>query len=199
MQSVLAEAPPITARDDGALLRDLVTLLAIRPDLLPRAAQAVASSLHRPDHAPQVFVDMTGADNLADAAELAPAVLVDVQVAGERSQLVQRSEPPTLLDLRPGDTLVVARAENAADAQLRPVYEAAQAHGVRLAVPLSSSDALVDALALLGVLDAGIFCADDRTHRAAARASEGRDIAVHRVNGKDVRKATVAALTKVGQ
>jgi glycosyltransferase involved in cell wall biosynthesis len=199
MNSVFAEAPPITARDDDALLRDLVALLASRPDLLPRAAQAVASSLHRPDHTPQVFVDITGADDLADAAELASAVLVDVQVLGERSQLVQRSQAPTLVDLRPGDTLVVARAENAADTQLRPIYEAAQAHGVRVALPLPSSDALVDALALLGSLDAGIFCADDRTHRAATRASEGRDISVHRVHGRDVRKATVAALTRVGQ
>jgi glycosyltransferase involved in cell wall biosynthesis len=196
MTSVFAETPRITARDDDALLRDLVALLASHPDLLPRAAQAVADSLHRPDHTPQVYVDITGAEDLADAAELSPSILVDVRAASEHPQLVRRSDPPTLVDLRPGDTLVVARAENVADAQLRTAYEAAQAHGVRVAVPLASTDALVDALALLRSLDAGIFCADDRTHRTATRACVGRDIAVRRVDGRDVRMATVGALIK---
>ncbi len=195
MTSAFAETPTIAARAEDDLLRDLVTLLASRPDLLPRAAQAVAGSLHRPDHTPRVFVDVTGADDLTGATELAGAVLVDVQsMGGERLTLVQRSEPPTLIDLRPGDTLVVARAENLADKHLCAAYEAAQAHGVSVAVPLPSTDALVDALALLGPVDAGIFCTDDRTHRAATRATSGRTIAVHRVHGKDVRTATVLSL-----
>jgi len=193
--TVFDESPPLMARADDALLRDLVKVLADRPDLLPRAAQAVAGSRYRPDRTAQVFVDITGTDDLVDAA-LSSAILVDVRTdSAGRSQLVQLSTPPTLVDLRPGDTLVIAHAENVADPTLRAAYEAAQAHGVRVAVPLASAEALVEALALLGSLDAGIFCADDRTHRAATRASTGRDIAVHRIEGRDVRKATVHALT----
>lgn len=194
MATAFAETTPITARPDDALLRDVALLLSDRPDLLPRAAQAVAGSLHRPHHTPQLFVDVTNADDEADAAGLAPAVLVDIHGTSDAAQLVRRSDPPALLDLRPGDTLLVTRAENIADARLRAVYEAAQAHGVRLAVLLSSSDALIEALTLLGPLDAGIFCTDDRTYRAAARASAGREIPVHRIHGKDVRSATVRAL-----
>ncbi len=194
--TVLADAPPITVCDDDALLRDLVGLLAGRPELLPRVAQAVASSLHHADHAPRVFIDVTDVGDVIDPGILARATAVDVQAAdGEHAQFVQRSAPPTLVDLRPGDTLVVGRAESLADPAHRAACVAAQARGVGLAVPLTSADALVEALALLGPLDAGIFCADDRTHRAATRAAAGRDIAVHRVESNDVRFATVRALS----
>jgi len=197
VNSAFAEVPTIAARADDDLLRDLARLLASRPNLLPRAAQAVAGSLFRPDHTPRVLVDVTGADDLTAEAELTGAVLVEVRAtAGQRAHLVQQSAPPMLIDLRPGDTLVVARAESLADLHLRAAYESAQAHGVSLAIPLSSVDALVDALALLGPLDAGIFCTDDRTYRAATQASESPSIAVHRVQGKDVRAATVRALQR---
>lgn len=197
MSSVLVDNPPIVARTETDLLGDVVALLANRPELLPRAAQAVAGSVLRADHAPRVLLDVTGADDVPDAAERAAALVVGVEATGgDRAQLVQRSEPPSLVDLRPGDTLVVARAENLGDPHLRTVYEAAQAHGVRVAVPLSSTAALVDALTLVGPLDAGLYCADDRTYRTASRASEGRSIAVHRVRGRDVRSATVRALVR---
>jgi hypothetical protein len=178
----------------------VVEHLANRPDLLPRAAQAVAGSIRQPHHPPRVLLDLTGTDDLPATDELTSAVLVDVHdLGGERARLVQRSAPPlraqpTLVDLRPGDTLVVARAENLGDPHLRAAYATTQAHGLRLAVPLASTAALVDALTLLGPLDAGIYCTDDRTFRAASRASADRAIAVHRVDGKDVVAAAVRAL-----
>jgi len=195
MSSVFAETAPIAARAEDDLLRDLVALLGDRPDLLPRAATAVAGSLRRPEQVSRVLVDVTGAEDFADASKLASTVRVDRHdLGGDRAKLIHRTEPPMLVDLRAGDTLVVTRAENLGDPHLRAAYAVAQAHGVQLAVPLASTDALVDALSLMGPLDAGIFCANDRAYRAATRASEGRFIAVHRVDGKDVRTATVRAL-----
>ena len=195
MTSAFAETPPITARDDDALLRDLVALLA--------TVRISSPAPRKLSPAPY-----TGLTTHRRYSSTSPVPTTSPTQPSSRPRSWSTSCRPRAnahswsggpihrvwLDLRPGDILVVARAESIADARLRATYEAAQAHGVQVAVPLSSSDALVEALALLGSLDAGIFCADDRTYRAAARASEGRDIAVHRVNGKDVWKATVRAL-----
>lgn len=197
MTTVLSGAPAITARNEDELLQSLVTLLSNRPDLLPRAAQSVAGSRHSPDHVPQLLVDVTDSDDLATDGT-GHIVAVHVQPGdGGRAYLVHRSSPPALVDLRPGDTLVIARPEKLANPATRAVYASAQAHGVRVAVPLPSPDALVDALALLGPLDAGLFCVDDRTFRAATSACTGRDIAVHRVDGTDVRNATLGALLRL--
>jgi glycosyltransferase involved in cell wall biosynthesis len=195
MTTVFSGTPGITARDEDDLLQSLVRLLSSRPDLFARAAQAVAGSRHQPDHAPRVFVDVTDSDVVAtDGGRFVPLRVHSGD--GGRAYLVHQSTPPALVDLRPGDTLVTARAENLADPVFRAAYTTAQAQGVRLAVPLVSSEALVEALALLGPLDAGIFCLDDRTYRAATSASTGRDIAVHRVDGTDVRKATLEVLAR---
>ena len=194
MTAAFGSTPPIAAAEDDALLQDLVERLSGRPELLPRVAQAVAGSMHRPDHRPRVYIDATGADDL-DVAKLA-AEPVGVQSADGSSRLSDQSGQ--LVDLRAGDVVVVAQAENLARADLQEAYQVAQAHGVRLAVPVTATDSLVDALALLTAVDAGLFCVDDRIHRTAMRAAEGRNIAVHRIRGRDARKATVRAVSRAG-
>jgi glycosyltransferase involved in cell wall biosynthesis len=195
MTTAFESTSPVQARDDESLLRELLTTIpAGQPALLRRVAQAVAESLPRPDRERQLVVDLTEADELGETTDLGPATGAQVVTVDGRPRLVHRGDAIALVDLHPGDQLLVARAENLADPALLPVYREAQARGARIAVPLASSPALVDALALLNSVDVGIFCADDRVYRAARRAAEGAAVPVHRVTGRDVRKATLKAL-----
>lgn len=191
MSTVFAETAAINPRTEGALLRDLVTLLAEDAHLLPRAAQAVADSTRAPAHDPEVFVDVTGVSEF-EAGQLPAAQLLTISTKLGMSRFVDPAG--RLTDLQPGDVVIVSRPENLADADLRGAYEAVQARGVRIALPLASTDALVEALSLLTTLDAGIFCTNDRLFRAVTRACDGSGIKVHRVGGRDALHATLAAL-----
>jgi glycosyltransferase involved in cell wall biosynthesis len=189
--TAFVDAPPLAARPEDDLLRDLVAVLAPRPDLLPLVAQSVATSRYRSDRQHSLFVDVTGLDK--DPIQVEDARAQEVEVApGEPARLVRRGDTPVIPDLRPGDILVVAAAGQLADPTMRAAYVRAQAHGVRLAVPIASLEPLLDVLRFLSAADIGIFCADETIRRAALRAAQ--DVVVHQVDGSDVRAATVKAL-----
>jgi hypothetical protein len=99
--------------------------------------------------------------------------------------------PRLLADVRQGDVVVIAAAANVRDPACRAVYEAAQAAGARLAVPVWSSTELVELITVLEPTDVGVFCADQQLFDVAKRAGESHNIAVARLEGHDVGLSTV--------
>ena len=207
----------VTAAQRGhpaRLLHEITTSPASgRSDALADVAQAVARSVRLPVTARQVLVDVTGVPSWpaaadADALVLQSPTTVRVQfVHVEHSSrgpalrlldghphLPTHAEQARLLaDVRQGDVVVVVAAANVREPAHRSVYEAAQATGARLAIPIWSSTELVDVITTLEPTDLGVFCADEKLFDVAQRAGESHGVTVARVDGPDVGLSAIKA------
>lgn len=200
------------ARHHTALLRELARVVSgARPEALADVAQAVARSVPLPVTARQVLVDVTGIPEWPERASADAVVLgrpsadrvrfVHIELVshwpGFRLRDGHPRQPSDLAgvhlpaDVRPGDVVVVGVAENLGDPGCQAVYRAAQAAGARLAVPVTSSTAIIDVLTVLGPSDVGILCADPELFDVVKRAGLSHGVTPIRVAGPDVRLAAV--------
>ena len=177
-----------------------------RSDALPDVAQAVARSVRFPVTPRQVLVDVTGvpswpAASDADALVVRSPATVRVQFVhvehsargpalrrldGHPHLPTQADHPRLQADVRQGDVVVVAATANLREPAHRSVYEAVQAAGGRLAIPIWSSTDLVDVITALEPIDLGVFCADEKLFDIAKRAGESHGVPVTRLDGPDV-------------
>lgn len=219
----LAEVTAAQTGHPARLVQQIATSPARgRSDALADIAQAVARSVRLPVTARQVLIDVTGVPSWpaaldADALVLQSPTTVRVQfvhvehsAGGPALRLLDghphlpthADQPRLLADVRQGDAVVVVAAANVREPAHRGVYEAVQATGARLAIPIWSSTELVDVITTLEPTDLGVFCADEKLFDIARRAGESHGVAVAQVEGPDVGlsaiKAAIASVAPPG-
>jgi hypothetical protein len=203
----LAEVAAAQSGHTASLVRQIASSPANgRSDALADVAQAVARSARLPVTARQVLIDVTGVPSWPAAADADALVLqgpaavrvqfvhVEHSSRGPALRLLDghphlpthADQPRLLADVRQGDVVVVAAAANVREPAHRSVYEAVQASGARLAIPIRSSTELVDVITTLEPTDLGVFCADEKLFDIAQRAGESHGVTVARVDGPDV-------------
>jgi glycosyltransferase involved in cell wall biosynthesis len=210
--ALLSDVARFRQRHPATLVRQIAASPAgSRAAVLPDVAQSVARSVRPPMTARQVLVDVTGVPSWpapADADTLVLRSPSDVRVQfvhveqsprgpafrlldGHPRLAAAPDHPHLLADVRQGDVVVIAAAANVRDPACRAVYEAAQAAGARLAIPVWSSTELVDLITTLQPTDMGVFCADARLFDIAKRAGESHGVSVIHVDGPDVGLAVI--------